>query len=133
MYQKCQLESFIFSFSISGNSDVQKRSNTVLMCSCVSRSTGEAWSQPDSGTRPESEGKTNFCEFFFWNRAELWCWNTRFFHFLETRNPTSNTQTLPKRTRNPRAWQLNQTGTWILTADCITHRSLESLSMWTSR
>ena len=79
MYQKCQLESFIFSFSISGNFDVQKRSNTVLMCSCVSRSTGE----PDSGTRPESEGKTNFCEIFFWNRAELWCWNTRFFHFLQ--------------------------------------------------
>ena len=85
MYQKCQLESFIFSFSISGNSDVQKRSNTVLMCSCVSRSTGEAWSQPDSGTRPESEGKTNFCEKIFFEivlccGAEI----LDFFHFLET-------------------------------------------------
>ena len=57
MYQKCQLESFIFSFSISGNSDVQKRSNTVLMCSCVIRSTGEPWSQPDFGTRSERNPK----------------------------------------------------------------------------
>ena len=95
MYQKCQLESFIFSFSISGNSDVQKRSNTVLMCSCVSRSTGVEKHGPNRIPEParNPKGKLIFVNFFFEIVLSCGAEILDFLHFLETRNPTSNTRT----------------------------------------